>query len=84
MKTTQKEFWKRGSAKNVAHTSRHNDAEWRRREEMCKRAWLNYVEMYGIPDDIPVRPDLVYTDEGWRGWQDFLGLGKPEMNGGLS
>lgn len=82
MKTTQKEFWKRGNAKNVAHTNRHNDAEWRRREEMCKRAWLNYVEIYGIPDDIPARPDLVYADEGWRGWQDFLGMGKSDKNGG--
>lgn len=82
MKSTQANTRKRNNAMNVAHTNRHNDAEWRRREEMCKRAWLNYVEIYGIPDDIPVRPDLVYADEGWRGWQDFLGMGKSDKNRG--
>ena len=58
----------------MQNAKRENDAEWRRREEMCKREWLKYVETHGIPDDIPARPDLVYADEGWQGWQHFLGL----------
>ena len=81
MKSTHSKLRRHDKAMSAARVTRPSEAEWMRREEMCKRAWLNYVEIYGIPDDIPVRPDLVYADEGWRGWQDFLGLTDSKRKG---
>jgi len=47
---------------------------------------LQYAQASGIansqewfkgehPEDIPVRPDLVYRSKGWLGWYSFLGTG---------
>ena len=48
-------------------------AEWRRREEICKQMWFDFIESHNLPEDIPVRPDLVYANEGWNGWQHWMG-----------
>ena len=49
-------------------------ALWMEREYICEQVWLNYVQTHDIPDDIPARPDLVYANGGWRGWQDWIGM----------
>ncbi len=36
------------------------------------KEWFAYGKH---PDDIPVRPDLVYRSKGWKGWYSFLGTG---------
>lgn len=82
MKTAQAIKRLRGRVMRARRPNRRVASDWSRREEMCKRVWLNYVETHGIPDDIPVRPDLVYADEGWRGWQDWLGVTDYKGNGG--
>jgi hypothetical protein len=45
-----------------------------------RREWVDYCAHYpddgsGLPDDIPTNPNLVYRDQGWAGWGDFLGTG---------
>ena len=41
-----------------------NSTEWR---EWCKSG--------NKPENIPVTPEKVYKDKGWKGWGDFLGTG---------
>jgi hypothetical protein len=36
------------------------------------REWILYCTSGEKPDAIPARPDLVYADSGWNGWDDFL------------
>ena len=31
------------------------------------------------PRDIPSWPNLVYSEKGWLGWPDFLGIGPKKM-----
>lgn len=38
----------------------------------CAREWHEYSKSGMKPDDIPVAPHYVYTDEGWAGWSDWL------------
>lgn len=64
----------RGRALNKASANCQSDVEWMRREEFCKQAWFKYIATHDIPDDIPARPDLVYANDGWQGWQDWIGL----------
>ena len=82
MKSTQGITLRRDNANNEAHINRNGDAEWRQREEICKQAWFKYISTHDIPDGIPARPDLVYANEGWRGWQDWIGLMDSKGNGG--
>jgi len=37
--------------------------------------WRKYCEAYDLSSDIPVRPDYVYRDSGWKSWGDWLGTG---------
>ena len=42
--------------------------------------WRNYCkeeipEKPPLPNDIPVKPDRTYKDNGWQGWGDWLGTG---------
>ena len=83
MKSTQGTTLRRDNANNKAHINRYGDAEWRRREEFCKQAWFKYIATHDTPDDIPARPDLVYANEGWRGWKDWIGLTDSKGKGGL-
>jgi superfamily II DNA or RNA helicase len=38
-------------------------------------SWGLYNKMGNLPSDIPSAPARVYSDEGWRGWGDWLGTG---------
>ena len=45
-----------------------------------QKEWKEYCKgtLFGRgrrPDDIPAAPDLVYRNEGWRSWGDWLGTG---------
>lgn len=44
-----------------------------------REEWLLYVKSGKLPDDVPRRPDYVYSrgkrDEYWLSWKDFLGYG---------
>jgi hypothetical protein len=37
------------------------------------RKWGDYVASGMKPDGIPAAPDKVYADDGWAGWNDWLG-----------
>jgi hypothetical protein len=37
------------------------------------RKWDDYVKSDLKPDDIPVAPQEVYANDGWAGWNDWLG-----------
>lgn len=37
-----------------------------------KRKWLAHSRNAGRPATVPHRPDHVYAESGWRGWDDFL------------
>lgn len=63
--------------KNCQHNG--ESAEWLNAEMEAKNVWLEYVAKYGLPDDIPARPDLVYVDE-WQGWQHWLGWTKEKTS----
>jgi hypothetical protein len=41
------------------------DAQW-------AAVWDRYCSTHLLPEDIPLRPDLVHR-ERWQGWRDFLG-----------
>ena len=52
-------------------------ASYEDEELKCRELWEAYcrgdMPQLGIkPDDIPDRPDLVYKDQGWVSWQDWL------------
>ena len=36
--------------------------------------WSKHAKNNGLPKGIPVSPYKVYKDEGWKGWDDFLGI----------
>jgi hypothetical protein len=36
--------------------------------------WADYCKSGKKPNDIPAKPDRVYSDSGWAGWGDWLGL----------
>ena len=58
-----KRFRQLGLAKQYVHRQHFkNQDEWRAfaRTEKC-------------PKDLPIHPNLVYKDRGWKGWNDFLG-----------
>lgn len=42
--------------------------------------WQDYCNSGEKPDNIPDRPDLVYLNEGWCGWEDFLGCSDCNCN----
>jgi PilZ domain len=35
--------------------------------------WRDYSKSGTLPNDIPVAPHHVYTNDGWAGWSDWLG-----------
>jgi len=37
------------------------------------REWHHYTKSGMKPDDIPTAPQEVYADDGWAGWNDWLG-----------
>ena len=37
------------------------------------REWRDYTKSGKKPDDIPVAPQKVYANDGWAGWNDWLG-----------
>ena len=37
------------------------------------RQWQNYVAAGTKPDDIPDAPEIIYANDGWAGWGDWLG-----------
>lgn len=37
------------------------------------RKWDDYVKSGTKPDSIPAAPNEVYADDGWAGWNDWLG-----------
>jgi hypothetical protein len=56
------------SAKRFARTLRLNSSI----------EWLDWVagrlaQRPARPDDVPVKPEVVYEEQGWNGWPDFLG-----------
>lgn len=38
------------------------------------RKWDHYVKSGMKPDSIPTAPNDVYADDGWAGWNDWLGM----------
>jgi hypothetical protein len=38
-----------------------------------KSDWRSYCRSGDKPHDIPARPDHVYAEEAWVGWEDWLG-----------
>ena len=36
--------------------------------------WRSYCGSGNKPPDIPARPDHVYAETGWAGWNDWLGI----------
>jgi hypothetical protein len=41
-----------------------------------KSNWRSYCRSGNKPHDISARPDHVYSEEGWVGWGDWLGVGR--------
>ncbi len=37
------------------------------------KEWREYCKKGNRPIDIPVTPDKTYLNQGWKGWNDFLG-----------
>ena len=78
---TRRNNKRNGKEMNIIHKENEN-ALWLEREYICEQAWLYYVQTHDIPDDIPARPDLVYANEGWWGWQDWIGMTDTKEDGG--
>ena len=45
----------------------------KQQEAEAKRLWLEYCAKHKLPAGVPVNPDKVYADKGWRGWCDWIG-----------
>ncbi len=43
--------------------------------------WQEYKNSSAKPDDIPLDPNRVYKDEGWKGFGDWLGTGRKKNEG---
>ena len=41
-----------------------------------KTEWKAYCRSHKKPADIPSNPNLVYGNDGWAGWGDWLGTGR--------
>jgi hypothetical protein len=39
------------------------------------KQWYMWAKNIDRPKDIPTAPDVIYRDQGWLGWGDFLGTG---------
>jgi Phage-integrase repeat unit len=39
-------------------------------------AWFKHARSKGIPTNIPIAPDQVYEDDGWKNWGDWLGTAR--------
>jgi superfamily II DNA or RNA helicase len=42
--------------------------------------WRAYCKLHKKPADVPSNPNLVYADDGWAGWGDWLGTGTVSLN----
>jgi len=40
-----------------------------------RKEWLNFCKSDQKPKDIPIYPDTVYKNDGWKGWGDWVGSG---------
>lgn len=40
------------------------------------KQWKNFSKSGNKPNNIPSSPDIIYKDQGWQGWADFLGKEK--------
>jgi superfamily II DNA or RNA helicase len=38
-----------------------------------KHEWVAFTQSGKLPDDIPAAPQQTYSDQGWRGYKDWLG-----------
>jgi G:T-mismatch repair DNA endonuclease (very short patch repair protein) len=39
--------------------------------------WTGLARAGGLPSDIPKTPQYVYAEQGWAGWGDWFGTGRP-------
>ncbi|MGH9965120.1 MAG: integrase repeat-containing protein [Nitrososphaeraceae archaeon] len=39
-------------------------------------AWFKHARSKGFPPDIPIAPNQVYKDDGWKSWGDWLGTAR--------
>ena len=42
-------------------------------EESARLAWYQYCDTHELPPDIPRDPHIVYADDGWAGWCNWIG-----------
>ena len=42
--------------------------------------WIDYVNSGKAPDDIPLAPHECYANDGWAGWDDWLGISASHMS----
>ena len=82
MKQTHAVTKRQDYAMSIMNSARHGDADWLKQDEYCKQAWFAYIKTHKLPEDIPTRPDLVYANVGWMGWQDWLGSFDSKGKGG--
>lgn len=54
----------------------NNHAEWLRRERICEQVWIDLVQSQTLelPDGVPERLDLFYSNDGWQSWQHTIRL----------
>jgi hypothetical protein len=48
------------------------------RENMTGRNWWEWCRT-NRPSNIPIRPDVIYKNEGWKGWTDWFGKKKKKF-----
>jgi hypothetical protein len=41
-----------------------------------QKGWQKYVKENILPEGMTTYPDKTYHDKGWKGWGDFLGIGR--------
>jgi hypothetical protein len=65
----------RRSAKDRRHRSFKKARAFARGLGLKSEAeWQDYANSDKRPDDIPVEPHLLYANDGWAGWGDWLGV----------
>ncbi len=47
--------------------------KWARAQSVTSHTWRQFVKSKNFPKDIPMTPDRIYSNSGWKGWRDFLG-----------
>ncbi len=60
----------------VAYLNFDEAREWALKQEIKNQnEWRSWGREKKIPANIPLAPDGVYKQKGWKGWGDFLGTG---------